>query len=73
MSASAAPGPPTAIASSDVSLSRVSVTEVLGLPTFLVAYANAGNRQHARNEHLRLDHLLQGIRTTAQLLRDLGS
>ena len=46
-------------------------TDVLGLPTILVPYANANNRQHAPNEHLRLDHLFQGIRTTAQLLRDL--
>ena len=46
-------------------------TDILGLPTFLVPYANANNRQHSPNEHLRLDHLFQGIRTTAQLLTDL--
>jgi acetylornithine deacetylase/succinyl-diaminopimelate desuccinylase-like protein len=46
-------------------------TDILGLPTILVPYANANNRQHAPNEHLRLDHLFQGVRTTAQLLRDL--
>ena len=46
-------------------------TDVLGLPTLLVPYANANNRQHSPNEHLRLDHLFQGIRTTAQLLTDL--
>jgi len=48
-------------------------TDILKLPTILVPYANANNRQHSPNEHLRLDHLLQGVRTTAQLLRDLGS
>ena len=47
-------------------------TDVLGVPTLLVPYANANNRQHSPNEHLRLDHLFQGIRTTAQLLTDLG-
>jgi acetylornithine deacetylase/succinyl-diaminopimelate desuccinylase-like protein len=47
-------------------------TDILGLPTLVVPYANAGNRQHSPNEHLRLDHLYQGIRTTAELLRDLG-
>jgi acetylornithine deacetylase/succinyl-diaminopimelate desuccinylase-like protein len=46
-------------------------TDILKLPTLLVPYANANNRQHSPNEHLRLDHLFQGIRTTAQLLRDL--
>jgi acetylornithine deacetylase/succinyl-diaminopimelate desuccinylase-like protein len=46
-------------------------TDILKAPTFLVPYANANNRQHAPNEHLRLDHLFQGVRTTAQLLADL--
>ena len=47
-------------------------TDILGLPTLVVPYANAGNRQHSPNEHLRLDHLFQGIRTTARLLRAPG-
>ena len=47
-------------------------TDILALPTIVVPYANANNRQHSPNEHLRLDHLFQGIRTTAQLLHDLG-
>jgi acetylornithine deacetylase/succinyl-diaminopimelate desuccinylase-like protein len=46
-------------------------TDILQLPTLLVPYANANNRQHSPNEHLRLDHLFQGVRTTAQLLTDL--
>ena len=48
-------------------------TDILGLPTLLVPYANANNRQHSPNEHLRLDHLFQGVRTTAQLLTDLAA
>ena len=48
-------------------------TDILKLPTLLVPYANANNRQHSPNEHLRLDHLFQGVRTTAGLLRDLGA
>ena len=47
-------------------------TDILPLPTLLVPYANANNRQHSPNEHLRLDHLFQGVRTTAGLLSDLG-
>jgi acetylornithine deacetylase/succinyl-diaminopimelate desuccinylase-like protein len=46
-------------------------TDILKLPTLLVPYANANNRQHSPNEHLRLDHLFQGVRTTARLLTDL--
>ncbi len=47
-------------------------TDILGLPTIVVPYANANNRQHSPNEHLRLDHLFQGVLTTARLLHDLG-
>ena len=47
-------------------------TDILGLPTLVLPYANANNRQHSPNEHLRLDHLFQGIRTTAGLLTDLA-
>lgn len=48
-------------------------TDILDLPTLLVPYANANNRQHSPNEHLRLDHLFQGVRTTARLLTALGA
>jgi acetylornithine deacetylase/succinyl-diaminopimelate desuccinylase-like protein len=47
-------------------------TDILELPTLVVPYANANNRQHSPNEHLRLDHLFQGVCTTAHLLMDLG-
>jgi acetylornithine deacetylase/succinyl-diaminopimelate desuccinylase-like protein len=47
-------------------------TDLLELPTIVVPYANADNRQHSPNEHIRLDHLYQGVRTTARLLVELG-
>ena len=47
-------------------------TDILQRPTIVVPYANANNRQHSPNEHLRLDHLYQGVQTTAHLLHDLG-
>lgn len=47
-------------------------TDILRLPTIVIPYANANNRQHSPNEHLRLDHLYQGVLTTARLLLDLG-
>ncbi len=48
-------------------------TDILQLPTYVVPYASAGNRQHSPNEHLKLDHLFQGVRTTAGLLQDLAA
>ncbi|PYM40331.1 MAG: peptidase M20 [Candidatus Rokuibacteriota bacterium] len=48
-------------------------TDILKIPTLLVPYANENNRQHGPNEHMKLDHLFQGIRTTAQLLTDLAA
>lgn len=48
-------------------------TDILALPTFVVPYASANNRQHSPNEHLKLDHLFQGARTTAGLLLDLAA
>jgi acetylornithine deacetylase/succinyl-diaminopimelate desuccinylase-like protein len=47
-------------------------TDILKVPTIVVPYANANNRQHSPNEHLRLDHLYQGVLTTAHLLHELG-
>jgi acetylornithine deacetylase/succinyl-diaminopimelate desuccinylase-like protein len=47
-------------------------TDILKRPTIVVPYANANNRQHSPNEHLRLDHLYQGVLTTAHLLHGLG-
>ena len=47
-------------------------TDILRMPTIVVPYANANNRQHSPNEHLNLDHLFQGVLTTAHLLHDLG-
>jgi acetylornithine deacetylase/succinyl-diaminopimelate desuccinylase-like protein len=47
-------------------------TDILKLPTIVVPYANANNRQHSPNEHLRLDHLYQGVLTSARLFHDLG-
>jgi acetylornithine deacetylase/succinyl-diaminopimelate desuccinylase-like protein len=48
-------------------------TDILGLPTLLVPYANQNNRQHGPNEHMDLGHLFQGVRTTARLLTELGA
>ena len=46
-------------------------TDLLKVPALLVPCANQNNRQHSPNEHLRLDHLFQGIRATVELMGGL--
>ncbi|GAA4351101.1 hypothetical protein GCM10023165_39060 [Variovorax defluvii] len=50
------------------SLPNYVFTGTLGLPAFLVPYANADQSNHAPNENLRVDCFLNGIRTGAALL-----
>jgi acetylornithine deacetylase/succinyl-diaminopimelate desuccinylase-like protein len=48
-------------------------TRTLGLPSFLVPYCNADERNHAPNENMELERFYAGIRTAATLLAELGS
>lgn len=43
-------------------------TETLGLPSFLIPYANADQANHAPNENLEIACFLNGVRTGAALL-----
>jgi acetylornithine deacetylase/succinyl-diaminopimelate desuccinylase-like protein len=47
-------------------------TKILGIPAFVVPYANADEANHAPNENLKLDCFINGIRTGAALLGQLG-
>lgn len=47
-------------------------TKILGLPAFVVPYANADEANHAPNENLELVRFIDGIRTGAALLSELG-
>jgi acetylornithine deacetylase/succinyl-diaminopimelate desuccinylase-like protein len=47
-------------------------TKILGIPAFVVPYANADERNHAPNENIKVDCFLNGIRTGAALLAFLG-
>ena len=47
-------------------------TKVLGVPAFVMPYANADEANHAPNENMEIDLFLQGIRTGAALLDRLG-
>ena len=50
------------------SLPDAVFTRTLGLPSFLVPYANADERNHAPNENIELRRFFAGIRTAAALL-----
>ena len=44
-------------------------TAIMGLPTFWVPYGQNDIQNHAPNENIRLDFYLNGIKTTAALIR----
>ncbi len=50
----------------------MSFTKILGVPAFVVPYANADEANHAPNENLKLDRFIDGIRTGAALLWEIG-
>jgi acetylornithine deacetylase/succinyl-diaminopimelate desuccinylase-like protein len=47
-------------------------TKILGLPAFVVPYANADEANHAPNENLKIECFIDGIKTGAALLVELG-
>lgn len=47
-------------------------TKILGVPAFVVPYANADEANHAPNENLEVELFYAGIRTGAALLNKLG-
>jgi acetylornithine deacetylase/succinyl-diaminopimelate desuccinylase-like protein len=48
-------------------------TKVLGIPAFVVPYANADEANHAPNENMKIDCFFNGIRTGAALLECVGA
>ncbi|KPQ08211.1 MAG: putative deacylase [Rhodobacteraceae bacterium HLUCCA12] len=55
------------------SLPDHAFTRILGVPAFVVPYANADSANHAPNENMRIDCFLAGIRTGAAILTGLGN
>ncbi len=47
-------------------------TKILGVPAFVVPYANADEANHAPNENIEIDRFLDGIRTGAAIMNHLG-
>jgi acetylornithine deacetylase/succinyl-diaminopimelate desuccinylase-like protein len=54
------------------SLPDAVFTQTLGLPSFLVPYANADERNHAPNENIEVARFFAGIRTAAALYGVMG-
>ena len=54
------------------SLPDYAFTKILGIPSFVVPYANADEANHAPNENLEIVRFIDGIRTGAALLDELG-
>jgi acetylornithine deacetylase/succinyl-diaminopimelate desuccinylase-like protein len=54
------------------SLPDAVFTQTLGLPSFLVPYANADERNHAPNENIEVARFFAGIRTAASLFAYLA-
>jgi acetylornithine deacetylase/succinyl-diaminopimelate desuccinylase-like protein len=48
-------------------------TKILGVPAFVVPYANHDEANHAPNENLEVERFIAGIRTGAALLAQLGA
>lgn len=54
------------------SLPNYVFTGILGLPTFVVPYANHDEANHAPNENIEVERFITGIKTGAALLLYLG-
>jgi acetylornithine deacetylase/succinyl-diaminopimelate desuccinylase-like protein len=48
-------------------------TKLLGVPAFVVPYANADEANHAPNENLEVERFIMGIKTGAAILAQLGA
>jgi acetylornithine deacetylase/succinyl-diaminopimelate desuccinylase-like protein len=55
------------------SLPNYVFTKTLGLPTFVVPYANADEANHAPNENMEVERIIRGVKTGAAMLAFLGA
>jgi len=69
----AAHGVPRLVPAMGGSLPDYVFTKTLGIPAFLIPYANADEANHAPNENLEVERFFNGIKTGAALLAHLGA
>jgi acetylornithine deacetylase/succinyl-diaminopimelate desuccinylase-like protein len=55
------------------SLPNYVFTKTLGIPTFVVPYANADQANHAPNENLEIERFFMGIKTGAAMMAYVGA
>ncbi len=48
-------------------------TKILGVPAFVVPYANADEANHAPNENIEVERFFMGIKTGAAMVSFLGA
>ncbi len=65
--------PPLIVPAMGGSLPEYIWTKTLGVPAFVVPYANADEANHAPNENLEVERFIGGIRTGAAILAHLGA
>lgn len=65
--------PPLEFPCTGGSLPDYVFTKILGVPAFVVPYANADEANHAPNENMTIDCFYNGIRTGAALLDRVGA
>ncbi|MEM7738237.1 MAG: M20/M25/M40 family metallo-hydrolase [Deinococcota bacterium] len=63
---------PLLIPSAGGSLPNYAFTQILGIPAFVVPYANPDEANHAPNENLELSRFIKGIKTGAAMLGHLA-
>lgn len=64
--------PPLLVPSMGGSLPDYVFTKILGIPAFVIPYANADEANHAPNENLEVERFYAGIKTGATILARLG-
>ncbi|MEM8534599.1 MAG: M20/M25/M40 family metallo-hydrolase [Chloroflexota bacterium] len=65
--------PPLLVPALGGSLPNYVFTKHLGIPAFVIPYANADEANHAPNENMELDRFIKGIKTGAALLTYLST
>ncbi|NTW01173.1 MAG: peptidase M20, partial [Oscillochloris sp.] len=64
--------PPLLVPAMGGSLPEYVWTKTLGVPSFVVPYANADEANHAPNENLEIERFIGGIKTGAAILAHVG-
>lgn len=65
--------PPLVLPALGGSLPDYVFTRIMGVPSFVVPYANADEANHAPNENLEVERFFKGIKTGAAILAALGA